>query len=154
MEESRLLYVWTPELLSFQINVIHDQLPSPANLRLWGKSNLGLYQLCSHQNCSLLHILNCCSFSQQNGRYNWRVITKLYEQYPGNNSDRTGTIYLLGLVNASDKFYFYDSNPYSRWHNNRDPALLAKRSGQQHSNNSDWIFLMDEEHTQVIFLHR
>ena len=25
----------------------------------------------NHQNCTLLHILNCCSFSLQNGRYNW-----------------------------------------------------------------------------------
>ncbi len=75
----KLLYVWTPELLSFQINAIHDQLPSPANLRLWGKNNLGLCQLCNHRNCTLLHILNCCSYSLQNGRCNWRP-TKLSEQ--------------------------------------------------------------------------
>ena len=38
----KLLHVWTLELLSFHINAIHDQLPSPANLRWWGKTNLGL----------------------------------------------------------------------------------------------------------------
>ena len=32
---------YTPELLPFHINAIHDQLPSPANLKLWGKTNLG-----------------------------------------------------------------------------------------------------------------
>ncbi|XP_071836870.1 uncharacterized protein [Apostichopus japonicus] len=31
----KLLYIWTPELLSFHINAIHDQLPSPANLKMW-----------------------------------------------------------------------------------------------------------------------
>ncbi|XP_072037648.1 uncharacterized protein [Amphiura filiformis] len=58
----KLLYVCTPEILSFHINAIHDQLPSPANLKLWGKTNLGLCQLCNYRNCTLLHILNCCSY--------------------------------------------------------------------------------------------
>ena len=68
----KLLYVWTPELLSFHINAIHDQLPAPANLKLWGKINLGLCQLCHHRHCTLLHIMNGCNHSLQDGRYNWR----------------------------------------------------------------------------------
>ncbi|XP_072016890.1 uncharacterized protein [Amphiura filiformis] len=65
----KLLYAWTPELLSFRI---HDHLPSPANLKLLGKINLGLSQLCNYRFFTLLHILNCCSYSLENGRYNWR----------------------------------------------------------------------------------
>ena len=68
----KLLYVWTPELLSFHINAIHDQLQTPMNLRLRGKTNLGSCQLCHHSNCTLFHILNGCNFSLQSGRYNWR----------------------------------------------------------------------------------
>ena len=45
----KLLYIWTPELLTFHVN---DQLPSPANLRLWGKTNLG---------SRLLYHVNPCS---------------------------------------------------------------------------------------------
>ena len=51
---------WIDQLLSFRL------MPSktnsncyyhhPANLTLWGKSNLGLCQLCSHQSCILLYI--------------------------------------------------------------------------------------------------
>ena len=65
-------YVWTPELLSFHINAIHDQIPSPTNLKLWGKTNLGLCQLCHHRHCTLLHILNGFNHSLQDGRYSWR----------------------------------------------------------------------------------
>ena len=64
----KLLHVWTLELLSFHIRSIHDQLPSPAKLRLSGKTNLGLCQLCHHRQCTLLHILNGCRYSLQNER--------------------------------------------------------------------------------------
>ena len=33
----KVLYLWSPELLAFHMNSIHDTLPSPANLKLWGK---------------------------------------------------------------------------------------------------------------------
>ncbi len=68
----RVLYLWSPELLAFHMNSIHDTLPSPANLKLWGKTNLGLCQLCNHQHCTLFHILNGCKHFFDNGRYNWR----------------------------------------------------------------------------------
>ena len=67
----KLLFVWTPELLSLNINAINDQLTSPANLKQWGETDLGLSQLCHHHHCTLLHILNGCSHSLQDGRYNW-----------------------------------------------------------------------------------
>ncbi|XP_072022194.1 uncharacterized protein [Amphiura filiformis] len=68
----KLLYVWTPEMLSSHIITIHEQLPTPTNLRLWGKNNIGSCQICHHSKSTLFHILNGCNFSLKSGRYNWR----------------------------------------------------------------------------------
>ena len=68
----KVLYLWSPELLAFHMNSIHDTLPSPANLKLWGKTNLGLCQFCNHQHCTLFHILNGCKHSLENGKYTQR----------------------------------------------------------------------------------
>ena len=149
----KLLYVWTPELLSFQINAIHDQLPSPSNLRLWGKTNLGLCQLCNHQNCTLLHILNCCNYSLQNGRYNWRHDQTLRAIAGGlapfiEDANRRK----IPTTQASDfaptiAFRTADGTTY------RNPALPVPKHEVKDilTKASDWIFLMDEEHTQVVF---
>ena len=153
----KLLYVLTSELLSFQINAINDQLAPPANLRLWSKSNLLLCQLWSHQNCTLHHILNYCSFLlQKNGRYNWghdqtlRAIAIVLAPYIDQANRKKN--------NTSSKFDPYCSIPYSRWHNISmilEPSTTVVKRDDEANNiltkAGDWTFLMDEEHTQVVF---
>ncbi|XP_072019715.1 uncharacterized protein [Amphiura filiformis] len=149
----KLLYVWTPELLSFHVNAIHDQLPSPANLRLWGKTNLGSCHLCHHNNCSLFHILNRCYYSLQSGRYNLRhdqtlkavangIMPFIEEANQKSYTPPEDTNYMTTI-----KFRTADGVTY------RNPALpLPKRNPTnllQKAN--DWEFLMDEEHKQAEF---
>ena len=93
----KLLYVWTPELLSFHFSAVHDHLPSPANLKLWGKTNLGSCQLCHHSSCTLFHILNGCSYSLQSGQYNWHHDQTL----------KTITSGLMSFIDQSNETEYY-----------------------------------------------
>ena len=58
---------WTAQLhnipearLKFLLNSIQLSLPTPSNLRLWGKSTSGRCVLCGQSNATLLHILAGC----------------------------------------------------------------------------------------------
>ena len=148
----RLLYEWTPELLSFHLNAVHDQLPSPANLRLWGKTNLGSCQLCQNSNCILFHILNGCNYSLQSERYNWRhdqtleTITSGLMPFIDQSNEREyctqDTSYIPTIA-----FRTADGTAY------RNPAIpLPKKENTnilQKAN--DWEVLMDEEQRQIVF---
>ena len=76
---TKLLYSWSPEMLKFYLNTIQDTLPSPANLKIWNKQALGVCSLCGYNNCTMMHIFNCCQYSLRTGRYNWRHVTVLRE---------------------------------------------------------------------------
>jgi hypothetical protein len=58
---------------SFMVNSMHNLLPTPDNLRLWGKTEADLgCSLCSKSKCTLLHVLNHCPFALGQGRFTWR----------------------------------------------------------------------------------
>ena len=58
---------------SFMVNAMHNLLPTPDNLRLWGKTQVDLgCSLCSKSNCTLLHVLNHCPFALSQRRFTWR----------------------------------------------------------------------------------
>ena len=76
---NKLLYSWLPEMLKFYLNTIQDTLPTPANLKIWNKQALGQCALCGYNNCTMMHIFNCCQYSLRSGRYNWRHDTVLRE---------------------------------------------------------------------------
>ena len=149
----KLLYVWTPELLSFHINAIYHQLSSPSNLRLWGKTNLGLCQLCKHQNSTLFHILNCCNYSLHNGRYNWRhdqtlrAIASGLAPYIEEANQRKIPTTQASNFTSTIAFCTADGTKY------KNPVLpLPKHEVKDVlTKASDWLFLMDEEHTQIVF---
>ncbi|XP_072020485.1 uncharacterized protein [Amphiura filiformis] len=143
----KLLYVWTPELLSFHVNAIHDQLPSPS------KTNLGSCHLCHHNNCTLFHILNGCNFSLQSGRYNWRhdqtlkavangIMPFIEEANQKSYTPPEDTNYMTTVKfrNADGVTYRNPALPLPK----RDPTNLLQKA-------NDWEFLMDEEHKQVVF---
>ena len=58
-------------LLKFLINSTLNTLPTKDNLRRWGTGTNGVCDLCGLTE-SLKHVLNCCSFSLNQGRYKWR----------------------------------------------------------------------------------
>ena len=65
-------YNFSPELLKFHLNSIHDVAHTPANMRLWKYSSTAKCTLCGWNNCNLKHILTCCNVALHGKRYNWR----------------------------------------------------------------------------------
>ena len=59
-------------ILAFTIRLATDSLPSPANLRRWGKRVLATCPLCSCPQGTLAHIINFCPVSLNQGRMTWR----------------------------------------------------------------------------------
>ena len=147
----KLLYVWTPDLLSFHFNAVHDRLPSPANLRLWGKTNLGFCQLCHHNNCTLFHILSGCNYSLQSGRYNW-------------HHDQTLKTIKSGLMPFIDQSNEREYSTHTRCiptiafrtadgpvHRNPATPLPKKDCTNILQKANDLEVLMDEEFMQIVF---
>ena len=64
-------------VLSFALNSTTNTLPTPDNLRRWGKRTVSVCPLCSNHG-TLEHILNFCSVSLTQGRYTWRHNSVLY----------------------------------------------------------------------------
>lgn len=59
-------------VLSFALKLSTNSLPSPDNLRRWGKRNMGGCPLCSCPYGTLAHIINICPVSLKQGRFTWR----------------------------------------------------------------------------------
>ena len=65
-------YKFSPPLLKFHLNAIHDVAHTPANMKLWNYSNTGKCPLCGWNTCNIKHILAVCSVARNSKRYNWR----------------------------------------------------------------------------------
>ena len=77
-------------VLSFALNSTTNTLPTPDNLRRWGKRMVSKCPLCSNHG-TLEHILNFCSVSLNQGRFTWRhnsvlnhLTTTIIENKPEN----------------------------------------------------------------------
>lgn len=73
-EERRLTcnVIWQaePQYMKLMLQVVYNQLPSPADMHVWGKSDSSTCCLSSGK-ATLEHILNN-SAAQGEGRYRWR----------------------------------------------------------------------------------
>ena len=58
-------------ILPFALKATTNTLNTPDNLRRWGMKKLANCSLCGNH-CTLLHILNYCSISLTQKRFNWR----------------------------------------------------------------------------------
>ena len=58
-------------VLSFALNSSTNTLPTPDNLKRWGKRMVSVCPSCGNHG-TLEHILNFCSVSLNQGRYTWR----------------------------------------------------------------------------------
>ena len=63
-------------IYSFALNSSTNTLPTPDNLRRWGKRVVSKCPLCANHG-TLEHILNWCSVSLTQGRFTWRHNTVL-----------------------------------------------------------------------------
>lgn len=57
-----------PHCIKFLIQAVYDVLPSPSNLRVWGKAESPACSLCSKRG-TLEHILSCCTKALGEGWY-------------------------------------------------------------------------------------
>ena len=66
------------------MNSTNNVLPTPDNLKRWGKSVVDMKcHLCGFLNPTLKHILNGCSAALKQGQYTWRhnkILTHLVEE--------------------------------------------------------------------------
>ena len=60
-----------PQRIKFMVQAVYDVLPSPANLQVWGKSDLPTCPLCPGRG-TLEHIMSSCPVALGEGRYRWR----------------------------------------------------------------------------------
>ena len=68
-----LIYTLPQELLKFLLNSTHNVLPTPDNLKRWGKTVTEIEcSLCGGKNITLKHILNSCPTALHQGRFTWR----------------------------------------------------------------------------------
>ncbi len=61
----------SPLRTKFLLNSVHDVLPTPSNLFIWGKDVDPKCVACGRW-CNLEHILSSCNVSLTSGRYTWR----------------------------------------------------------------------------------
>ncbi|KAJ8351555.1 hypothetical protein SKAU_G00230310 [Synaphobranchus kaupii] len=58
--------------LTFLLRAVSDLLPTPKNLKIWGKEEDPSCKQCGATLCTLNHILNGCPKALGEGRYRWR----------------------------------------------------------------------------------
>lgn len=146
---TQFLYYLPQELFEWANNAQLRTLPTPDNLRRWNKSSHSRCELCYTTNCTLLHILNCCSFSLHHNRYTWRHngILRIFESifikylnslYINSNSNT------ITFVKAGQK------QPSSSIAQNSGPKLIKYNSSILSLAN-DWKMCVDLPDHNYIF---
>lgn len=147
---NKLLYAWSPELLKFYMNSVQDTLPSPANLKTWSKHSMGLCPLCGYNNCTMIHIFNCCQYSLRTGRYNWRhdmVLRKIIHHITpailrarAFTEERADRCQKEGIAFKSDKGIAYKN---TKWTSDEKNDRIPKCQ--------DWEVVWDEDKSPAMF---
>ncbi|XP_078589523.1 uncharacterized protein LOC144869891 [Branchiostoma floridae x Branchiostoma japonicum] len=65
------LWSWEPLRTQFLLKSVYDLLPTPANLKRWGKESEEKCVLCGKRG-TLSHLLTGCAIALGQGRYRWR----------------------------------------------------------------------------------
>ena len=88
--ERKLMWtdIWgmSESALKFLVGSTYDVLPTPVNLKRWGKVTSAGCPECSAAECSLEHVLSACPAALRDGRYTWRhdrvlaIIMKVVQQ--------------------------------------------------------------------------
>nr|XP_054769560.1 uncharacterized protein LOC129277399 [Lytechinus pictus] len=142
----KLLYSWSPEMIKCYLNSIQDTLPSPANLKIWNKQALGVCALCGYNNCTMIHIFNCCQYSLRTGRYNWRHDTVLREIL-----HQVTPAILRARTPAKDvtcRSIAFKSTKGTKYNN---VTWMGSKKQEQIQNCSDWKVVWDEDKIPMAF---
>ena len=136
-------------MLKFYLNSIQVTLPTPANLKTWNKQPLGVCSLCGYNNCTMMHIFNCCQYSLRTGRYNWRHDTVLREilhqvipaiiraRSPTKDSDKENS---KGIAFKSIEGTRYDNVTW-----------MGTKKQETIQNCNDWKVVWDEDKQPMVF---
>ena len=141
-----LLYGYSPNLLSFALNSVQLTLPTPDNLKRWGKNVSGKCELCNSIKCTLQHILTGCKKALQEGRYTWRHDSILTE------IGSTIKEEIKGFNERPEKDLLSDDNRLDiRFVKAKEKIRIKKKDlGILHKAN-DWIIHVDLEESKLIF---
>jgi hypothetical protein len=62
----------SPKLIAHLLHSHINVVPTPDILKMWGYFKHATCKLCTHKQCTLIHILSCCPVALRQGRYTWR----------------------------------------------------------------------------------
>ena len=142
-----LLYALPQELFKFMINSTHNVLPTPDNLKRWGKTVVDIKcNLCGSAGATLKHILNGCPVALNQGRFTWRhdnilqcLVKELQPKIDKiNSSDKPNK-------SIKDSFikFVKEGRITTKERSSYKPGLLYTAN--------DWIITYDQTHHPLIF---
>ena len=141
-----LIYTYPQELFKFLINSTYNVLPTPDNLKRWGKTVVDIKcSLCGSANATLKHILNGCPMALNQGRFTWRhdnilqcLAKELLAKIEEINSSNTPS------KDIRDSFIrFVKERKTAKIKSSYKPGLLYTAN--------DWSMSFDESHDPLIF---
>ena len=126
--------------LSFALRSFSDLLPTPTNLKTWGKEPSSDCPLCGNQYSSLNHILSSCKKALSDGRYRWRHDKTLQEIAAWVDRARMSANQKTGKDHAQKLVFVKEGttpNPTRKTHKpHRSPYSILGRA-------TDWQLLVD-----------
>ena len=141
-----LIYTLPQELLKFLLNSTHNVLPTPDNLKRWGKTVVDMKcVLCGFSNPNLKHILNGSSMSLKQGRYTWRhdnILACMVQELQS---------FLKCIASISAPAINIKSNFIKFVKEGKRPGSgkVTRRSGLLFSAN-DWVLAYDSPHNPLV----
>ena len=141
-----LIYSYPQELFKFLINSTHNVLPTPDNLKRWGKTVVDIKcNLCGSPSATLKHILNGCPMALNQGRFTWRhdnvlqcIVKEIESKIEKINSINN---YNRSIKDSFINFVKEGKPPSGK--SSYKPGLLYTAN--------DWILTYDKSHDPLIF---
>jgi hypothetical protein len=147
---NNLIYGPGPKIIAFVLNSQINSVKTPDMLKLWGYIPSAQCPLCSHKKCTLHHILVGCRFALDQGRYNWRHDSVLFNLEPA----------LANLIAQTNQHKPKTTETLRKTFRQsfvREGLKAASRKGSTSPRQSlltvanDWKLLVDYEHKKIVF---
>ena len=142
-----LIYALRHELFKFLINSTHNVLPTPDNLKRWGRAIVDIKcSLCGSTGVTLKHILNGCPMALNQGRFTWRhdnILECLVKELQP-KIDKVNSMH-NPRKNIRDSFIKFVKE------GNKG---IKKKSSYKHGilyTANDWILTYDRSHDPLVF---
>lgn len=136
------LFQWTPEMLNFHVNSLHNTLPDPNNLKQWGRRTESQCPLCSYSPYDAKHLLVVCQQALCEGRFTYRHDKVLFVV-------REALSLGLAVANRED----VGREPRVRFINGRRTITISDRTSVPFfvRKATDWTILIDNDNRHYKF---